>query len=157
MKDCRFMFCASGFVSYFFSCFMLCYHILNMILNVWHCFCIVVIHFSMCNKQTSFEEQHVYSIFLSLIFVGKLRTNLCGPLVLLFSLFMNIVSMLILKQLANLVFYYLLSYKFIVLYDLTNFMLQILVNIFRRIKMKIKKFWFLSLQACCHQCALLLL
>ena len=34
-----------------------------------YCFFTFVVHFLRCYKQTSFEEQHVYAILLSLIFV----------------------------------------------------------------------------------------
>ena len=52
--------------------------------------------FSLCNKYISFEEQYVYLNFLNLT-----KTNLCGAFVLLFSVFMNIVSMVKFGQLMT--------------------------------------------------------
>ena len=59
------------------------------------------------------------------------------------SVFMNILSMLRFGQwLFNLVFYFILSWIFIAFYNKFNFMLQILIKIFRPIKIKIKRFEF---------------
>ena len=61
-----------------------------------HCFCTVVLFFSrVINKQvwaTCLFE------FLKYNLCGNLRTNLCGLFLLLFSVFMNIVSILIFGQ-----------------------------------------------------------
>ena len=74
------------------------YYIGATIFNLF--FYTAFLYFSTCNKLINFGEQHVYlNSFLNLIFAKKkyikLRTNICGLFVLLFSVFMNIVSMLV--------------------------------------------------------------
>ena len=90
----------------------------------------ILLCFSICNK---FLKSNLYD---------KFRTNLCGSFILLFSVFMNIVFMLgyvwaIIVQ-SRFLFYSQL--KIHCFYDKFNFMLTILINIFRHIKIEIKCF-----------------
>ena len=55
----------------------------------------VFLYFSTNNKETNFEEQHVYFKLGKSNLCDNVRINLCGSFVLLFFVFMNIVSMLI--------------------------------------------------------------
>ena len=101
-----------------FSCF---YDVLDITLNIWHwirtgrefkfiiprwCYYFKFIVFVLLsyifprvlNRKKNWKEACLFE-FLKFNLCGKLRINLCGSLVLLFSMFMNIVSM------HNLLFY----------------------------------------------------
>ena len=68
---------------------------------------------------------------------SNLLTKLFGSFVLLFSVFKNVISTLVIgQQLSNLVFYCFFSLKFIMFYDIINLILQINTSMFRQVRMK---------------------
>ena len=72
------------------------HHFMFELLFSVYCSYTVFIYFPTGNKRINSEEQHVYSSFLNLC--DKLRANLCDSFILLFFMFMNIVSMLIVQS-----------------------------------------------------------
>ena len=68
---------------------------------------------------------------------SNLLTKLFSSFVLLFSVFKNVISRLVIgQQLSNLVFYCFFSLKFIMFYDIINLILQINTSMFRQVRMK---------------------